>query len=322
MFTHIFILFAGLLMIIVGAEFLVKGASGIARKAGISEFVIGLTIVAIGTSAPEMVVSLVGAFEGNSDVSAGNVLGSNIFNGLLILGITAVLAPIELKKNNRYFDIPLYFIFTLGLMFTAQSFTFFGLGGSDELSRWEGLAIFALFVLYIYLTYKRDSLPDSEKEAGNQEDDTSSWLYAIILTAGLGMLTFGGSLFVDAGVEIAHIAGMSDKFIAVTILAVGTSLPEFATCIVAVMQKKSQLALGNILGSNIFNMLLILGTSAMVHPIDFRNIQVFDFAVLLVGGAILWISALARKKKRITYIEGALLLITYAVFMIKTFNNL
>ncbi len=322
MFTHIFILLIGLLLIIFGAEFLVKGASGIARKAGISEFVIGLTIVAIGTSAPEMVVSLVGAFEGNSDVSAGNVLGSNIFNGLLILGITAVLAPIELKRNNRFFDIPLYFIFTLGVMFTAQSHTLFGLGEADELSRWEGLAIFAVFLLYIFFTYKKDSRSEAETEDSKQEDDTSTWLYSIIVAAGLGMLAFGGSLFVDSGVEIARLAGMSDKFIAVTILAVGTSLPEFATCIVAVMQKKSQLALGNILGSNIFNMLLILGTSSIVSPINFQNIQIFDFAVLLAGGAILWISSVSRREKKIWYPEGILLLVTYAIFMIKTFNEL
>ena len=256
MFTQILIVLAGLVMIITGAEFLVKGASGIARKAGISEFIIGLSIVAIGTSAPEMVVSLIGAFEGNSDVSAGNVLGSNIFNGLLILGTTALLMPISISKANKRFDIPWYFAFTLGVFLATKAYTLFGIGSEDILSRVGGVLLLILFTAYIFLTYRKNA--KSEDEA-IQEDKGKTWVYILLTFSGIGLLIYGGQVFVDGSTALARLAGLSDKFIAVTILAMGTSLPEFATSIVATMQKKGQLALGNILGSNIFNLLLVLG---------------------------------------------------------------
>ncbi|MBQ9185583.1 MAG: calcium/sodium antiporter [Bacteroidales bacterium] len=324
MFQQILILLAGLALIIIGAEFLVKGASGIARKAGISEFIIGLTIVAIGTSAPEMVVSLVGAFEGNSDVAAGNVLGSNIFNELVILGAVAIILPITVTKANRSYDLPWYLAITIVVALASKAFTLFGIGSEDIITRWMGALMLAIFAYYIYNSYKKSAKADASTEDSPTTTDNGKYLVYILLSlGGLGMLVFGGQLFVDSATEVAHIAGLSDKFIAITVLAFGTSFPELATSIVAAFQKKGQLALGNILGSNIFNMLLIMGTSALVTPVHMGNITLVDYGVLILGGIILCKVLFGGKfGSRIGRLEGFLLVGIYAAYMVYLFNNL
>ena len=323
MLSEILILLAGFALVILGAEGLVEGASGIARKLGISEFVIGLTIVAIGTSAPEMVVSIIGAAEGNSDVSAGNVIGSNIFNSLLILGLTAFFMPVPISRSNKKFDLPIYFGFSLLLLLLSKSRSLLGLGESDGLSRIEGIILLVLFLGHILFTYKYQNHPEESHEVSpGQKRLNKGWIYALMSLAGLGALTFGGELFVDSAVAIARISGLSDKFIAVTILAIGTSLPELATNIVAISKKKSQLALGNVLGSNIFNMLLVLGAASVIHPISFRAISFIDFGALLLG-ALVMLSALAgRGRMRISRREGVLLLALEAAYMTYILINL
>ena len=274
----------GLVLIVLGAEWLVDGASSIARKTGVSEFVIGLTIVGFGTSCPELVVSLTGAIEGNADISIGNVIGSNIFNTLLILGLTSLISPIAISKSNKRRDIPVVMLFTL-------TFILFGLYNQD-ISRQEGVIFLLLFAAYIVYCFKSDSVTSDEGAVKQM-----SVSKAILLTLlGLGSLIVGGRLFVDNSVLIASSLGVSDKVIAITLLAGGTSLPELVTCIVAGLKHKNQLALGNILGSNVFNILLILGCSALVTPLSFASITWIDLAVLFGSALLIFIFAFTGKR--------------------------
>lgn len=304
MWLDILWLTVGLAMIVAGADILVDGASSIARKAHISEFVIGLTIVGFGTSCPELVVSLTGAFEGNADISIGNVVGSNIFNALLILGLTALVSPVSMTKSNRQRDIPVALLVTL--LFLA-----FGMSGL-VITRMEGIVFLIVFAVYLYVSFKqgRQDAGDSRDEAGLRTFKTP--VAILLVVCGLAALIAGGRLFVDKAVLLARALGVSDKVIAITLLAGGTSLPELATCIIATIKKEDQLALGNIIGSNIFNILLILGLSATVTPLSYASMSVTDSVVSLAGIAILWIFAYTGHKDRIDRWEGALMLALFA----------
>ncbi len=307
---NILLLLAGLLLVVKGADFLVDGASSVARRWGLSEFVIGLTVVGMGTSAPEMVVSFIGAFEGNADVSLGNVVGSNIFNTLLILGVTALLLPIAVTKENRRRDVPVNLLITALLI---------GLGWDGTLSRWDGAILLALFVGYMWMSFAQKK-EDSVSERPSEE--RKGWLSALLILGGLAMLIFGGRLFVDNAVKIAHNAGVSDKFIAVTILAGGTSLPELATCVAAAARKKGQLALGNIIGSNIFNVLLILGGSALITPLSLAGISYVDLGALLVSALALLAAACIGRRKQMGRISGVAFLLLFAAYMTYLIINL
>ncbi len=320
MLTDALILILGLVLIISGAEWLVDGASAIARKLHVSEFVIGLTIVGFGTSCPELVVSLTGAIAGNSDISIGNVIGSNIFNTLLILGVTALIAPIAITRNNRQRDIPVTLLVTFLLAACGMSHTLFGLGASDGLSRVEGIVFLLLFAVYIYYCFKND---DGSSSEGDEPAKERKMAMAILLTiAGLAGLIFGGRWFVNSAVRIASALGVSDKFIAITLLAGGTSLPELAACIVAAARKKGQLALGNILGSNIFNILLILGISSAVNPVSFSGISLIDVGVLLLSVVLVMLSSYTFKKNQIDRWEGSIFVLTFAAYYVWLFINL
>ena len=319
MITDILLLIAGLLLIIFGADWLVDGASAIARKLHVSEFVIGLTIVGFGTSCPELVVSLTGAISGHADISIGNVIGSNIFNTLLILGVTALIMPIAVTRNNRRRDIPVTLLVTVLLAVVGMSGTLFGLG-TDGLSRIGGMSFLVLFVLYIISCFVNDDGTTEEEGAPAKERHI---IIAILLTlAGLAGLVFGGRWFVDSAVRIAGALGVSDKFIAITLLAGGTSLPELAACTVAAIKKKGQLALGNILGSNIFNILLILGAAATVTPLSFSGISLVDVGALLTSIVLVTLSSYTFKKNVIDRWEGAIFLLAFAAYYVWLFINL
>lgn len=308
----VLLLLTGLALVVFGADFLVEGASAIARKAGISEFVIGLTIVGFGTSCPELVVSVTGAISGNADIAIGNVVGSNIFNTLLILGITAVISPLAITKENRRRDIPVAIAATVLLLCCGMNHSFFGIGEADVIDRWEGILFLVLFAAYIFMCFKFNK----SDEAGEAPKKEYRIPVAIILTlCGLAALIFGGDLFVDSATEIAHSLGVSDKFIAITLLAGGTSMPELATCIVAASKKKGQLALGNILGSNVFNILLILGTSAVITPLSCSGMTVIDFVALLVSSVLLFTAAYTGKKDKLDRFDGILLLACEAAYL-------
>ena len=319
MIVEILLLIVGLVLIIAGAEFLVDGSSSIARRFGVSEFVIGLTIVGMGTSAPEMVVSFMGAFQGKADIALGNVIGSNIFNTLLILGVTCFLMPMAITKQNMKRDIPMNIGITLLLILLGMHKTFFGIG-NDVISRWDGILFILIFAAYMYWSFKHDKSDEPVEEVTEKQPKL---LVAILLVVtGLFALIFGGKVFVNAATEIAKMVGLSDKFIAVTILAGGTSLPELATCIVAAAKKKGQLALGNILGSNIFNILLILGGSALIHPLHFGGVNLVDLGVLLLSALLIWASAHMGKKAQIDRFDGFVMLACEIGYMVWLFINL
>lgn len=304
-------LLVGLGLIVLGADWLVEGASSIARKAGVSEFVIGLTIVGFGTSCPELVVSLTGAWEGNADVAVGNVLGSNIFNVLFILGLTALFCPVSMTADNRKRDIPETLLVTM---------LFLGFGMVNGLSRWEGALFFLLFALYIFASFRRGK--PSEEEEKVLSKPRKLWLSILLVLAGLAGLIFGGNLFVDSATALARMLGVSDKFIAVTILAGGTSLPELATSLVAALKGRDQLALGNILGSNVFNILLILGSSALITPLSFASVTYVDALVLLLSVALLLLWAYTGRRERIDRWEGAFMLLLFGAYYYYLFINL
>ncbi len=312
MLVQILLLLLGLALVVFGADYLVEGASSVARKFGLSEFVIGLTIVGMGTSAPEMVVSFIGALEGNADISVGNVIGSNIFNTLLILGITALLLPIPITEENRKKDIPLNIVITVLLVLMGLKHSLFGIG-TDGISRLEGGILLAVFIAYMVLSFrKKDSAEESETA---QQKVYPVWLALLMILGGLAALIFGGRVFVNSATSIAHSLGVSDKFIAITILAGGTSMPELATCVAAAVKKKGQLALGNIIGSNVFNILLILGGSALIHPLSFVGINYVDLGVLLVSALALFTSCYIGKRNKLDPVDGSLFLLIWAAYM-------
>lgn len=319
MLTDVLLLLAGLLLIVFGADWLVDGASAIARKLKISEFVIGLTIVGFGTSCPELVVSVTGAIRGVSDISVGNVIGSNVFNTLLILGLTALIMPVAVTRSNKHRDIPIALLITVLFVVCGMSKTMFGLGETDGLSRAEGIAFLILFVIYLYSSFKHD---EGIQEETAPSEDISTFKAVALTLLGLGGLIFGGQWFVDSAVLIAHRIGVSDKFIAITLLAGGTSLPELAACVVAAARKKGQLALGNILGSNIFNILLILGTSATITPLSFSGIDLVDMYVLLLSMVLVLISSYTFKKDKIDRYEGAIFLLAFVAYYVWLFIKL
>lgn len=317
MLLQIVILLAGLVLILMGANWLVDGSSSVARRFGISEFVIGLTIVGIGTSAPEMVVSFLSAFQGKSAMAVGNIVGSNIFNTFMILGVTALVAPMAITKSNLRKDIPLNIVVTLLLILLGRSATMLGIGATDSVSRLEGVLLLVIFGIYMWSTFKGEK---GEKEE-SVENNIKPVMAAIMIVGGLAGLIIGGRLFVNSATQIAQIAGLSEKFIAITIMAAGTSLPELATCVVAAAKGQGQLALGNVLGSNISNILLILGGSALINPLSFDGITLMDLSLFAVGPVLIFLSSMTFKKKELDRVEGAIFLcleIAYMTYMICT----
>lgn len=322
------LLLLGLVMVLVGAEGLVSGASALARRWGVSELVIGLTIVAMGTSAPEMVVSFISASEGNSDMAVGNIIGSNIFNTALILGLSAVICPMVITKGSRKRDIPVNVAATLLLILFGMKKTLFGIG-DDGITRIEGAIFLVFFVWYMVQSFRKDKenradLPAEALSAEPEAEEKPMGLFKsiVFLLAGLAGLVYGGELFVDHAQVIAEMAGLSDKFIAITVLAAGTSLPELATSVVAAIKGKGQLALGNIIGSNIFNILLILGGSALIHPISMAGVDQADYGALLFCAVSLVIFSLTFKRNRLDRVEGAFLVLIEASYMTYLFMTI
>ena len=319
MVLQIFILLAGLMLILFGANWLVDGSSSIAKRFGISEFVIGLTIVGIGTSTPEMVVSFLSSFQGKADMAIGNIVGSNIFNTMMILGVTALIAPLAITKSNLKKDIPLNIIVTLLLIILGMNFTLFG-KGEDQLSRLDGVILLGVFAWYIWSSFRSDNADPKEDGAGIKEYKTG--ISVLLIVAGLAGLIIGGRLFVNSATELAKMFGVSDKFIAITVMAAGTSMPELATCVVAALKGRGQLALGNVVGSNISNILLILGGAALINPLSFSGMTYVDLGAVLLGAIFLLGSAYLFRKKQLDRFEGAILLLMEAAYMWYLIANL
>ena len=317
MTLQILILISGLVMILLGANWLVDGSSSIAKRFGISEFVIGLTIVGIGTSTPEMVVSFLSSLQGKADMAIGNIVGSNIFNTMMILGVTALIAPMKITDSNLKKDIPLNIIVTLVLILLGMNMTLFGVG-ENALSRIDGIILLLIFAWYLWSSFTKDNT-DSDEE-GIKEYTLA--ISAILIIAGLASLIIGGRLFVDSATALARMFGVSDKFIAITVMAAGTSMPELATCVVAALKGRGQLALGNILGSNISNILLILGGAALINPLSFSGMTYIDLGTLTISSIFILFSAYAFRKRSLDRFEGAILLLMEAGYMWYLISNL
>lgn len=308
------ILASGLALILAGAHYLTLGASAIAKRFNISEFVIGLTIVAIGTSAPELVVSVMASLSGSGGIAIGNVVGSNIFNVFMILGITSLIMPLELSSNSIRRDIP-FGVLAAVILMTALSDEVLGDGSAIGISRSEGvmmLGFFAIFMAYTLLSSGSKATTKSPAENSLAPvKEQKIWISIFITLGGLAGLIYGGNLFLDSSVRIAISWGLSQSVIAITLMAGGTSVPELATCIVAATKGKPQMALGNVIGSNITNIFLVLGASATISPLTMGGITLTDILVVLASSVALFITAFTFKSKQLDRIEGALFIVIY-----------
>ncbi len=304
------ILLLSLAGIVFGADFLVNGAVVVARRCKVSSFVIGAVIVGIGTSLPELVVSTVGAIEGNSEVAIGNVVGSNIFNVFGILGLTALLFPIAVPRSNMKFELP--WCIGISLLLTLLVYNFFIGDGVPVISRIDGIVLLLFFALFMWLSLrgqKKDEADPGVLEAEVDGPKESLAKAVLSIVCGLAALVVSSKFFVDEAVVIAHNLGVSDAFISITLLACGTSLPELAASIAAAVKKDTDMALGNIIGSNIFNISAILGVASMVTPLTTGDIGAVDYAVMIAAAIIPLIFGL---RGRISRAGGAAMLLCYA----------
>lgn len=308
------LLIAGLGLLLLGANVLVDSSVAIAKKAHLSNFIIGFTIIGMGTSSPELFISISSALNGSGDMALGNVIGSNICNTLLILGITAAILPFAIERQQTRRDIPFTILVTLLLAIMASDRLIFG--SENCISRLDGIILLAIFVGYTaYVLYKsRGSNEETGAEDPTKYDKLHAALLIVIALGALGALLFGGNLFLDSAKSLARTWGMSESVISITIVAVGTSLPELITCVVAATRGNTQLALGNVLGSNIFNILMILGIAATISPLHIVSIMPADLVVMLASAIMCYIVVFTFGKHRFDRIEGIIFLMLFATY--------
>lgn len=302
------ILIASLAGIVFGADFLVAGAVSLARRYKVSDFVIGAAIVGVGTSMPELVVSFIGALNGNADVAIGNVVGSNIFNVLGILGLTAVFFPVAIDRKNMKFEIPL--CIGVSILLTILVFNFFN-GSPAVISRLDGLLLLAVFAGFLWYSFYRDRKDAAPSDNSASEDIIPLWLAVVKVAGGLALLITSCDIFVDNAVTIAKSFGVNDAFISLTLIACGTSLPELAASVAAAFKKNTQMALGNIVGSNIFNISLILGVSSQVMPLTSAGITLVDYIVMICAAILPMIFGI---KGRIGRAGGFLMVVLFVAY--------
>lgn len=311
MYLILLLLIAGFALLILGADYLVKGASALARRVNVSELTIGLTIVAFGTSAPELVVSVVSSTEGLNEVVYGNVIGSNIFNLFFILGVSGIIYPIIVQKQTIWKEIP-YSLLAVVVMFVLLNDSWLW-GGENYFSRIDALILllfFIAFLSYIYLNLKKEvSTPEPEGKS------YSLPILIIMIIGGLVGLIFGGRLVVHNATELARMFDVSDKLIGLTIIATGTSLPELATSALAAFKKRSDIAIGNVVGSNIFNIFLILSVSGFISPMNYPSELNTDMYVLVAGTALVFIAMFSGKAKKLERWEALILLLGYIAYV-------
>ena len=314
---QIFLLAAGFTMLIKGADFFVDGSSGIAARFGIPQLVVGLTVVAMGTSTPEAAVSIFAALKGNAGITIGNVVGSNILNILIILGITALLTKkiVPVASSTIKYEMPFMIVVTLILLWMGYV--------GNRISRLEGAGLWVVFLLYIYYLLKiakkgaDKNAEDNEGEIAGREGDKKERSMAMLFwltAAGLALIVIGSSVTVDAATAIAKIIGLSERFIGLTIVAMGTSLPELFTSVSAARKGNADIAIGSIVGSNIFNILFVVGTSALITPVAFESKFIVDSIVAVTAGLLLWIFSF--RGKSLNRVEGGLLLLGYMGYFI------
>src|SRR3989338_3719343 len=311
MTVTIIILILGLVILIAGAEGLVRGASSFARRFGITPLVIGLTVVAFGTSTPELFVNIYSAFKGASDIAIGNIIGSNIANIFLILGLSAVIAPLAVKKNTIWKEIPFALLAVL-LVFLMGNDAMFDKVTFNVLTRTDGFALIAIFVIFMYY------IVSLAKSGGQDNGDIASYTIPVSLMltiSGIAGLVMGGKLLVDQAIILARLAGMSEALIGLTIVAVGTSLPELATSVVAALHKEDDIAVGNVVGSNIFNVFWILGVTSIIMPLPFNPRVNIDVGVSILATFLLFLAMFVGKKHKLERWQGALFVTLYGIYI-------
>ena len=313
MILDIVLIVIGVALVLTGADRLTEGASALARRMNVPEIIIGLTIVAAGTSAPELFVSLVSALKGTPDMAVGNVVGSNTMNAMLIVGCAAMVAPMVISRSTVKKDIP----FAVG-----ASVLLMLLSLNNYLGRWDGIILllgFASFMVYTLMQAKKGEAAPVADDSQQDADSTPSskggnpWLSALWVVAGLAMLVIGSNLFVDSASSVAYSLGISEGVVGLTVVAGGTSLPELATSVVAARKGQSAIAIGNVIGSNVFNILMILGLTATISPLAIEGITTLDMAVMLVSVALVWFFSFTRYT--VERWEGGLLVAGYLVYI-------
>ena len=310
----ILLLIVGLGLILAGANFLTDGSAALAQRFRVPEFIIGLTVVAVGTSTPELVVSVLSAIGGQSDVAIGNVVGSNIFNVFVILGVCALIRPVPLTAGNIRRDIPFGVLVSLLLLALAQD-SLLCKGAADRIGRLDGAAMLALYILLMWYTIRKTKRPEATAPTEGSKAPMAAWLTAVMIVGGLAGLVFGGEMFLRSATSIARSLGVSESVIAITLVAGGTSLPELASSLVSLFKGKAEMALGNVIGSNIANSLLSLGVSATIHPLSMGGITVWDLLMVLLSSVVVFLAAFTFKRKAIDRWEGALFVAIYAVYI-------
>ncbi|KKP59138.1 MAG: Na+/Ca+ antiporter, CaCA family [Candidatus Magasanikbacteria bacterium GW2011_GWC2_34_16] len=310
MFVAIFLVIISLAVLIAGAETLVRGSASIAKKAGISPLVIGLTVVAFGTSAPELVVNLISAFKGSADIAIGNVVGSNIANILLILGVATIVYPLSVKKSTVWKEIPFALLAVL-LIFTMGNDAFFDGSSFNAITRTDGFSLIAIFAIFMFYAF------GIAKTEGSAEDvKTYSWRLSSFLTiSGLILLFIGGKVLVDNAVILARLAGLSESLIGLTIVAIGTSLPELATSIVAAYHHQNDIAIGNIIGSNIFNVFWILGVTSTILQIPFSPSINIDILVSIFATLLLLVFIFVGSRHKLNRWQGVIFILLYISYI-------
>ena len=306
------LLIISFLLIIVGAMLLTDGSVAVAKRLRIPEFIVGLTIVAVGTSMPELTVSFVSALAGKGDMAIGNVVGSNIFNTLLVLGVCSIASPIVFTKSNIRRDIPICIAATAALLGATLL--------NQDITRLEGIVLLCGYIAMIAFTIRADrkalaAAPSTEPQSEDKSKPMPLWRIPIWIIGGLAGLIYGGEMFVNSASAIAREWGVSEATIAITLVAGGTSMPELASSLVSIIKGKASLALGNVLGSNIANILLILGTCSTVTPLTMGGVAMTDVYMCVAATFILMLSALVIGRDKLTRIEGVLFILCYAAYV-------
>jgi cation:H+ antiporter len=310
----VYVLFAvGFVLLIKGADWLIEGAADIARKFRIPEIVIGLTVVAFGTSAPELAVNIIASVKGNNGLAIGNIVGSNIANILLILGVAASIQNLTVKTNTVWREIPFSLFAALLLGFLVNDHISGG-AATDQISRADGLILIAMFVLFLFYTFHL-SKNNLTEEIPASKDDRPLWKSIGLLLVGLTGLVLGGQWIVDGAVSLAKLFGYSESFVGFTIVAIGTSLPELATAVVAVRKGNTDLAIGNVIGSNIFNIFWVLGLSATISPMDFNSEDNFSILLNIACSAVLFALLFIGKRQTLQKWQGSFLLLGYLAYI-------
>lgn len=304
-------LVAGVVLVLFGADWLTEGATGLARRFRVTELVIGLTVVAFGTSLPEFMTSFLSLLHGSSDLSIGNIIGSNVFNVLMIVGCSAMVCPIVVKKGTLYKDIPFTLLASLVLAVVCMDTLLDGAGHENMLSRSDGLLMLCFFV--VFMAYTFSIARDKGGEGGSAVADMPYWKIALFVLSGLAGLIVGGNLFVSGASDIALRMGVSETVVGLTLVAAGTSLPELATSVVAARKGRSAIAIGNVIGSNIFNVFFVMGFCASVSPMPVGGISYVDLSVMILSILLLW--SFAYTKRTVERWEGGMMLLCYAAYL-------